>query len=207
MTEHDRTTKRRNYRKTKRAQDELATRARIVDAAESLHATVGPARTNVSAIAEAAGVTRATVYRHFPDDESLFLACSAQWLSRRRRPDPIAWTVHSDGLERLRGGLRDIYRYYRDGEQMLRLVIRDRDVIPDAVVAARTAAEAQWVNTFLAALPRRSRTVRAAVAHATAFRTWESLCVDGGLSDRTAADLMVDMIGARFMPEGVGQRR
>jgi AcrR family transcriptional regulator len=207
LTEHTRTTKRRSYRKTKRAQDERATRARIVDAAEILHASVGPARTNVSAIAEAAGVTRATVYRHFPDEESLFVACSAQWLSRQRRPDPDAWTAHSDGLERLRTGLRDIYRYYRDGEQMLRLVIRDREVIPDPVVAARAAAERQWVDTLLAPFPRRSRTIRAAVAHATTFRTWESLCVDGGLSDRTAADLMVGMVGARVIPEGVGQRR
>jgi AcrR family transcriptional regulator len=200
LTEHDRTTKRRTYRKSKRAQDELATRARIVDAAESLHASVGPARTNVSVIAETAGVTRATVYRHFPDDESLFLACSAQWLSRQRRPDPVAWAAHSDGLERLRVGLRDIYRYYRDGEQMLRRVLRDREVIPDAVVAARTAAEQQWVEALLGALPRRSRIVRAAVAHAVGFRTWESLCGDGGLSDRTAADLMVGMVAAQVTP-------
>ncbi len=75
----------------KRADDEQRTRARIVDAAESLHGTVGPANASISAIAETAGVTRATVYRHFPDDESLFLACSGQWLARQRLPDPETW--------------------------------------------------------------------------------------------------------------------
>ena len=91
LTEHKRSTNARGYRKVKRADDELRTRARIVDAAEELHGTIGPARVSVSAIADAAGVTRATVYRHFPDDESLFLACSGQWLSRQRLPDPEAW--------------------------------------------------------------------------------------------------------------------
>src|SRR5215204_1310550 len=35
--------------------------------------------TTVAAIAETAGVTRLTVYRHFPDTNSLFDACTAHW--------------------------------------------------------------------------------------------------------------------------------
>src|SRR6187399_2378359 len=96
LTEHKRSTNARGYRKVKRADDEQRTRQRIVDAAEELHGTVGPARASVSAIADAAGVTRATVYRHFPDDESLFLACSGQWLARQRLPDPDAWALVDD---------------------------------------------------------------------------------------------------------------
>ena len=88
LTEQRRSTKQRTYRKVKRAEDEQRTRARIVDAAEALHAEVGPARATISAIAERADVTRATVYRHFPDDESLFLACSGQWLSRQCAAGP-----------------------------------------------------------------------------------------------------------------------
>ena len=90
------------YRKVKRAENEQRTRARIVDAAEALHAKVGPARASISAIAERAGVTRATVYRHFPDDESLFLACSGQWLSRQRLPDPDAWDATATPVDTLR---------------------------------------------------------------------------------------------------------
>jgi AcrR family transcriptional regulator len=40
----------------------------------SLHESVGPRATTVSAIAEGAGVTRLTVYRHFPDELSLVSA-------------------------------------------------------------------------------------------------------------------------------------
>ena len=76
------------YRKVKRADEEQRTRARIVDAAEALHGSVGPAHATISAIADRAGVTRATVYRHFPDDETLFLACSGQWLARQTFPIP-----------------------------------------------------------------------------------------------------------------------
>ena len=61
-------------------------------------------------------MTRATVYRHFPDDESLIIACSNQWLSCQRLPNPDSWAVHDDPLVRLRAGLADIYRYYRAGE-------------------------------------------------------------------------------------------
>jgi AcrR family transcriptional regulator len=194
LDEQMRSTK-RGYRKTKRAEDEQRTRRRIVDAAESLHATVGPARTSVSAVAARAGVTRATVYRHFPDDEALFTACSAQWVSHQRLPEPEAWTALPDPMERLRAGLTDIYRYYRSGEQMLTLIHRDADAVPAPVREKRIEAQHRWARTLLQPFPRGGSTkVRAAVRHAAGFDTWRSLCVVQGLSDRTAVELMVGMV-------------
>lgn len=144
LTEQVRSTKHGTYRKVKRAEDEQRTRARLVDAAEALHAEVGPARATISAIAERAGVTRATVYRHFPDAESLFLACSGQWLSRQLLPDPDAWGTHDDPFAVLHTGLTDIYRYLRDGEPMLTSVLRDAAVVPARVKQARLAREREW---------------------------------------------------------------
>jgi AcrR family transcriptional regulator len=187
----------RGYRKVKRADDEQRTRARIVDAVEQLHGLVGPARASVSAIADRAGVTRATVYRHFPDDEALFLACSGQWLSRQRLPDPQHWATYEDPWTRLRAGLLDIYRFYRAGEQMLAMIQRDAEVVPERVRVARLSRERLWRTTLLRDLPgHRRATCRAAVAHATAFTTWRSLCLEEGLTDRAAADLMVAMTAA-----------
>jgi AcrR family transcriptional regulator len=192
-----RSPKTRPYRKSKRAEDEDRTRARIVDAAEALHGSLGPSRTSISAVAERAGVTRATVYRHFPDDESLFLACSSQWLERQPVPDPSAWTSYDEPTARLRAGLTDIYRYYRAGEPMITLVLRDADAVPQRVRQARLEQEQQWILTLLQPFPgRRRKTVRAAVAHAIAFTTSRSLCVAQGLSDRAAADLMVGLVTA-----------
>lgn len=199
-------TNQRAYRKVKRAEDEQRTRSRIVDAAEALHAEVGPARATVSAIAQRADVTRATVYRHFPDDESLFLACSGQWLARQRLPDPDSWE-HDDPFAVLHTGLTDIYRYFRDGEPMLTAVLRDVAVVPPRVVELRTAREREWRERLTRGLPgRRRRTVQAAVAHATSFGTWRSLCVDLGLSNAAAVDLMVAMTAAAARGKGMVTR-
>jgi len=195
LSEQSRSIERRVYRKTKRADHEMETAARIVDATETLHGTLGPARTTVSAIAETAGVTRATVYRHFPDDESLFFACSNQWMARQRLPDPEAWCRHTNPTLRLRAGLADIYRYYRDGGQMIALIHRDVEVVPPPVVARRRAAERRWLDALLQPWPgRHNSTVRAAVSHAAAFTTWQSLCPTQGLSNRAAVNLMVAMV-------------
>ena len=197
LTEQVSSAKQRAYRKVKRAEDEQRTRARIVDAAEALHAEVGPARATVSAIAERAAVTRATVYRHFPDDESLFLACSGQWLSRQALPDPDAWEADGDPFAMLHSGLTDIYRYFRDGEPMLTSVLKDAAVVPARIREARLARERGWRERLTRGLPgRRRKSVQAAVAHAMSFGTWRSLCVDLGLSNVSAVNLMVAMTAA-----------
>src|SRR6187551_2256198 len=136
LSEHQSSAPKRRYQKVKRAEHEWRTRKRIVDAAEYLHGSLGPARTTVSAVADRAGVTRATVYRHFADEESLFLACSQQWISRQQLPDPDAWGVIEDPVERLSAGLVDIYGFYRRGQQMMRNIHRDVESVPAVVVAA-----------------------------------------------------------------------
>jgi AcrR family transcriptional regulator len=185
----------RTYQKAKRAENERRTRERIVDAAEYLHGSLGPARTTVSAVADRAGVTRATVYRHFADEDSLFLACSRQWLSRQQLPEPEAWGLIVDPIERLRTGLVDIYGFYRRGEQMMAHIHRDVEAVPTTVVAARRSREQRWLHALLTPQPgHRRKAVRAAVAHATTFTTWQSLCGAQGLSDRSAVELMVGMV-------------
>lgn len=195
LSEHQGPVRKRTYQKAKRAEGEQRTRERIIDAAEYLHASLGPARTTVSAVADRAGVTRATVYRHFANEEQLFLACSRQWLSRQQLPDPDAWSLVEDPIERLRTGLGEIYGFYRRGEQMMTHILRDVDVVPAVVVAARRSREQRWVDTLLTPLPgHRRKLVRAAVAHATTFTTWQSLCGLQGLSDRSAVELMTGMV-------------
>ena len=120
----------RRYRKRRRAQLEDETRRRITEATVDLHGTVGPARTTVSAIAERAGVQRATVYRHFPDEESLFGACSAHWLAANPLPDLAEWAEIADPDERLRVGLGELYAWFDRGEYMLEKTTRDAAVVP-----------------------------------------------------------------------------
>jgi AcrR family transcriptional regulator len=185
----------RRYRMSRRASSVDATRQRIVAAAVELHGTVGPAATTVLGVAEAAGVTRATVYRHFADDEALFAACSAHWMQGQRLPDPGAWLAFDDPETRLRVGLADLYRFYRDGEQMLTRIYRDWWALPDqhrATVAARNRQTADLLRRPFG----RGRLVSAAVGHAVAFWTWRSLCLDEGLPNAAAVELMVALVAS-----------
>ena len=95
MAERDRIAKkRRPYQLRARADAMDRTRARITQAAIELHGSIGPAATTMSSVAERAGVTRATLYRHFPNEEILFRACSAEWRSANPAPDPAGGRRH-----------------------------------------------------------------------------------------------------------------
>src|ERR687896_38267 len=124
------TTTRRRYEKRTRAAQEQATRHRIIEAAITLHGTVGPARTTISAIAERAGVRRATVYRHFPDERALFLGCSGTWGERNPVPDPATWAAIPDPAGRVDAALDALYGWYEQVEPMLSALLRDVDAVP-----------------------------------------------------------------------------
>lgn len=190
----------RGYVKRKRAEDEATTRARIAQAAVDLHGSVGPAFTSISAVAEHAGVRRATVYRHFPDETALFAACSSHWLSQNPLPDLAHLREIGDGKARLVEALDAIYAYYRPNARMLANVIRDAEGSP----ALRTALEGilvwlKGVETVLreglAAIAEPDPGLRdAAIAHALSFSAWRVACLDNGLSNETARDMMLRMI-------------
>src|SRR6187401_2194671 len=101
----------RTYRMRQRAEREAQTRRRITESAVALHEEVGPARTSISAVAERAGVRRSTVYRHFPDDEALFAACSSHFRAANPPPDPAAWAAMKDPARRTRIALGELYAF------------------------------------------------------------------------------------------------
>lgn len=190
----------RRYELKKRAETQERTRQRIVEAAVALHEEVGPARTTVSAIAERAGVQRLTVYRHFPDEESVFRACTGHWYDENPPPDPAAWAALGDPEARLRLALGEIYDWYRHNEAMLDKGARDAQLLPTlaGVVAERQAPYWREARQILAAGwdsdGTRQPLVSAAIGHATTFSTWQSLARQQGLSDHQAAALMVALV-------------
>src|SRR3712207_6601266 len=118
--------KRGKYQLKKRAEREEETRLRIVRATVELHETVGPALTTRRAIAERAGVSRPTVYSHFPDELSLGKACSALDLSENPLPDPGVWEEIADPERRLREALTELYAYFRSEERRVGKECRSR---------------------------------------------------------------------------------
>ena len=119
----------RPYRKAERARQEQDTRLRITEAAVELHRTVGPANTTMTEMAKLAGVSRATVYNHFPSEFELFMACSTHWATRNPFPDPSRWAAIEAPSERLVSALKELYRWYRLKEDMLGKVFRDIPVV------------------------------------------------------------------------------
>jgi AcrR family transcriptional regulator len=186
----------RKYELKERAESQAATRRRIVEAAFELHASVGPARTTISAIAERAGVQRLTVYRHFPDERSLFQACTSHSWAAHPRPEPSAWAGVDDPEERLRVALHDIYAFFRRTEQLTANVRRDLPELPVLQEVASPVVQ-YWENVRAVldrgwtARGRRRALVRAAVGHAIQFETWRSLVRGEQLDDAAAADVMV----------------
>ena len=180
----------RRYELKKRAEAQDETRRRITEATVELHGSVGAAHTTISAIAERAGVQRLTVYRHFPDERSLFEACTGHWLAQHPPPDFTPWTEIEDPTERAQTALRELYGWYAANEQMLANSERDRPVVPmlAELTDPRPMHEAV-VGILMAGRPRR-KAVRALLGHAVAFPTWRSLCRTQGLSEREAARLM-----------------
>jgi AcrR family transcriptional regulator len=195
MSKQSATGERRPYRKRRRAELEAETRLRITEAAVDLHGSVGPARTTISAVADRAGVQRATVYRHFPDEDALFDACSSHWMAQHPLPDAAAWAKIEDPEERLRTALRELYEWYERGEYMLERTTRDLALVP----ALQPSMEAfrGWLDAAADAILRgrpergaRRRRVQAAVGHALSFETWRSLAVNQGLPRPEAVELM-----------------
>lgn len=189
----------RPYRKTKRAESEAATKTRIVEATVYLHETLGPARTTVKAIAERAGVQRATVYAHFPDLQALFEACNAHFYQRHPMPDPVAWASIDRPDERLSIALNHLYAWYEETEQMLAAGIRDIDAVPPAAREAFFGYFDHVRDVLATGRRERGRTrqrVSAAIGHAISFMTWRSLVREQSLRRTEAASLMAATVEA-----------
>jgi AcrR family transcriptional regulator len=199
MSRENQTEPKRRYRKRRRAELEDETRRRITEAAVELHGSVGPARTTISAVAERAGVQRATLYRHFPDEEALFDACSSHWAAEHPLPNLADWAAVADPDERLRVALTQLYAWYEDGQEMLERTTRDAALVP----AMRSAVERMggWfveaIGTIVRGRPERGarrRKVAATIGHAVSFATWRSLVRDQDLSDAEAVSLMLGLV-------------
>jgi AcrR family transcriptional regulator len=187
----------RRYRKRRRAELEARTRDRIAEATMRLHQTVGPARASVSAIAREAGVQRATVYRHFANDDELFAACTARYYGLHPMPDAGAWRRIGDPDDRLRAALRELYAWYDVTQDMLRNARRDREHVPRFAVDAGLAYLASARDALMIGRRERGRSrerVAAAIGHALDFGTWNSLVAEQGLPEAEAIEVMCGMV-------------
>lgn len=173
------------------------TRHRITEAAVRLHTTVGPSAASISAVAEEAGVTRLTLYRHFPSKEALFGACMSHWRALHPPPDPEAWRAIAPFETRVHSALPDLYGWFGENGDDLYPIYRDAAYTPESSQQARQANNDRIVEAFVHDVVRAGpakRRLRAAVGHAISFWTWRSLAVEQGLSTREASALAAEFV-------------
>jgi AcrR family transcriptional regulator len=187
--------RKRKYEQRLRAEKQAETRRRIIEATVMFHQTVGPARTKVVDICRKAGVQRATFYRIFPDELSLFKECKAFAAEESPLPDPNDCAAIADPVRRLRSALAAAYDYYRQHEQAMAVIIRDSEIMPSGGLyfrfqdQLRDATAAAWK-----ARGKRKARILAACGHAADFQAWRSLARKQGLEDREVIDSMVTLV-------------
>jgi AcrR family transcriptional regulator len=200
--------KRGKYELKKRAERQEETRVRIARATLELHEILGPALTTRSAIAERAGVTRPTVYAHFPDELTLGKACSSLELDDNPLPDPRPWQEIADPERRMRAALAELYAYFRRRERLWANILRDQEMPhsnddPEAHEADAEIMEPIFVHwermkETLAAgwesYEESPRLVLSAIGLALDFQAWRAMVRTQGLSDEQAIELMVGMV-------------
>ena len=191
----------RQYRMMRRAEAEQRTRLRITESTVELHGTLGPARTSVSAVARRAGVRRSTVYRHFPDEHSLFSSCTSYWTAANPFPDINRWQAIDDSAFRLMSALSELYAHYRRTERMMSNILRDEATMP--IVRRMLGGYRDYLCAAREVLMSRRRMrkparqqVSAAIGHALTFGTWRSLAREQRLTDSQAAGLMCRLVAA-----------
>lgn len=184
----------RTYTLKKRAEQQAETRKRIVEAAVELHSTVGPSATTLSMIAEKAGVQRHTLYAHFPDERSVFMACSAATHERDPIPAADPWRGIAGPTERITAGLTTIYEWYGRNESLLSNVMRDvahHPVVQELQRTRTVPVIKAWHEVLGAEL---AATQRPMLHLALSFHTWRNLVRESGLDTVAAVDTMVAAI-------------
>ncbi len=184
----------RTYTLKRRAEQQAETRQRIVEAAVDLHSSVGPAFTTISMIAGRAGVQRHTVYAHFPDERSIFLACSGLALERDPLPEAGPWRTIKDRDEQLRIGLSAIYGWYERNAEMAACVLRDAGYhqLTKEVVELRMEPFMAAYQEVLGA--KLSAKQRAVLKLALSFFTWRTLVRESGLKQGAAGGAMIPAV-------------
>jgi AcrR family transcriptional regulator len=185
----------RRYELKRRAERQDETRQRIVDATIELHQTIGAAQTTVSEIAERAGVGRVTVYRHFPDEETLFYACSGHYFSQHPFPDIERWRRIPDPYDRLREGLRETYAWHEQNRQMIAMALAEaRELSMMAPYHDFWDSAAEVLAAAWRVRGRRRSNLKAAIALALSFDTHRTLTREQHLTERQSIELMVHLV-------------
>jgi AcrR family transcriptional regulator len=191
----------RKYELKARAESQRETHDRIARVTAELHEEQGVARTTVAEIARRAGVTRLTVYNHFPDLSELLPACAAHYERLHPLPDFASLLAQTTPRTRALEVLTGLYAWYRETEPMFGKLFSDRASVPELDrfleqnIDRVLADLADDLSAAFGAHGVRARRLHALVRVALDFWTWRRLTREG-LGDDDAAEVMVGAVTA-----------
>lgn len=144
-------------------------REEILDAAARVFADRGYAETEVQQVADALRVGKATVYRHFPTKESLFLAAlDARMAALDARMVQIR--TSADPLDAIVRGIRAYLAFFDEHPEVVELLVQERAAFRDRVKPTyfryRDRCQEPW-NRILRDLRRRGVVRRVPIARIT----------------------------------------
>jgi AcrR family transcriptional regulator len=188
----------RPYRMKRRAEALESTRNQIVWATMQLHAEKGAAATSQADIAARAGVSPATVYRHFPTLGSLVRACGSQIWMAVSPPRPEDAGRLFDGLgttqERLDKFVEEVSAFYGRAWLPLRNARQERSRVPEL------DEDMLWIEAGLEALAREALALEGAgeprvqvLLALTDFGVWQSLRNHGIAAD-AVPKMLLDLV-------------
>lgn len=165
--------------------------------------TEGDLRPTAERIAERAGVSPRSVFKHFPDREALFAAASEIQEGRIRDllgdpPDPAA--PLEQRLDHFVEQRTSFHEFVTPVRRSALLIEPFSEVVATKLKFTREAGAAQVDQVFepeLSRLPERAREdLRAALCAAAAWSTWESLRCHQDLPAERAREILRSMLAA-----------
>lgn len=195
----------RRYRMGARGEAVAATRGRIVAAAMELHAERGVLSTGWDDIAERAGLSTATVYRHFPSIAELVPACARQVFDVIKPPTVEEARVQFQALtapvDRFEHLVVASCHCYRRGEGWLHAAHRERDFVPELDAALVVIQDTLHVLVDAAAGRPLEREGHATLFALCDFPFWKAL-VDTGLAYSAVEATLVGIVRAEVARAG-----
>jgi AcrR family transcriptional regulator len=187
----------RRYRMAARAGAIGETRRRIVEAAKVLHADQGVVATSWEDIAAGAGLSTATVYRHFPGLAELIPACAQSVFDLIKPPTAgeaaVRFSALGSATKRLEHLVRESCRCYREGEGWLHAAHRERDFVPSLDQALVVIEDSLEVLVAAAVGEKVSPKDHSELFVLCDFPFWKSL-IDSGLRYNEAEALIVRLV-------------
>jgi AcrR family transcriptional regulator len=180
-----------------RADAVAETKARIIAAAMELHAERGVQATRWEEIAEQAGVSVATMYRHFPSLKELVPACARtvfDLISPLTVEQATAkYAKYPETSERLAFLVRANVHCYGKGEDWLHAAYRERDFIPELDAALRIIEDSGRALVEAALQRRLAKVDEAALVTLLEFPFYKSLR-SAGLDARTVEKVLSRLV-------------